>query len=508
MVARNTWGARVGAALVAYAFVIALAPARPVAAFPVPSPVAAAPATAAAGATVYLPNVTRMLGGPDGWQTPFIVQNIGNTDTDLEISFYGFSDGSLVTQRHVSALRPGTSFADVPNNDTDLPANGQFAVVIVSTAAPVVSVVNEHQGTGDRAEALSYTGISSGAAKVSLPYVAKDLDGWLTTFIIQNVGTAPAYVDVALMKTPVQLVNGVPVPSLHLTRRIEPGRSGFVDPRGEPSIGAGQYAATITADQPIAVVTNVHNDAPGVAAPRAYSYNGIADPGTKSFVPYLARNIDKIGRSSTLHVQNAGNKEAKPDLQFNRLGETVRLDIPDFRATTNDPIPPGAVASIDFGAENNFLDNMQTYTVTITGGTFAVLNATLTSGTALGFTAVSHPSAKLYLPNVTRQLGGFRGWTTPFFVQSAGASGATVRWYRFSDGRLVYTQTLGPFYDGRGVRVDPASIPQLSNDPQYAVVIESTSAPLGLAAIVLEYAEGGDSAMAYEAFIGSPSPLP
>ena len=166
------------------------------------------------------------------------------------------------------------------------------------------------------------------------------------------------------------------------------------------------------------------------------------------------------------------------------------------------------MSAIDFGAENNFLDNMQTYTVTITGGTFAVLNATLTSGTALGFTAVSHPSAKLYLPNVTRQLGGFRGWTTPFFVQSAGASGATVRWYRFSDGRLVYTQTLGPFYDGRGVRVDPASIPQLSNDPQYAVVIESTSAPLGLAAIVLEYAEGGDSAMAYEAFIGSPSPLP
>ncbi|TMF63227.1 MAG: hypothetical protein E6I20_10545, partial [Chloroflexi bacterium] len=102
----------------------------------------------------------------------------------------------------------------------------------MSTAAPVVSVVNEHQGTGDRAEALSYTGISSGATKVSLPYVAKDLDGWLTTFIIQNVGTAPAYVDVALMKTPVQLVNGVPVPSLHLTRRIEPGRSGFVDPRG------------------------------------------------------------------------------------------------------------------------------------------------------------------------------------------------------------------------------------------------------------------------------------
>src|SRR6058998_3886117 len=80
---------------------------------------AGATAAAATTTTVYLPNVTRMLGGPDGWQTPFIVQNIGSNDTDLEISFYGFSDGSLVAQRHVSALKPGTSFADVPNNDTD-----------------------------------------------------------------------------------------------------------------------------------------------------------------------------------------------------------------------------------------------------------------------------------------------------------------------------------------------------------------------------------------------------
>src|SRR5437899_3338661 len=136
--------------------------------------------------TVYLPNVTRMLGGPTGWQTPFIVQNVGTASTDLDIAFYSFADGSLVTQRHITALRPGTSYADVPNNDEDLPA-GQFSVVIRSSNSAVVSVVNEHQDTGSRAEALSYTGITSGSTKVSLPYVAKDDNGWLTTFIIQNV---------------------------------------------------------------------------------------------------------------------------------------------------------------------------------------------------------------------------------------------------------------------------------------------------------------------------------
>src|SRR5207245_6916335 len=100
---------------------------------------------------------------------------------------------------HVSGLKPGTSYADVPNNDTDLPA-GQFSVVIRSTGAPVVSVVNEHQGMGQRAEALSYTGITSGASKVSLPYVAKYND-WLTTFLIQNVGSAPTSARIALIAT-------------------------------------------------------------------------------------------------------------------------------------------------------------------------------------------------------------------------------------------------------------------------------------------------------------------
>ena len=28
--------------------------------------------------TIYLPNIVKMLGGPDGWNTPFIVQNVGS----------------------------------------------------------------------------------------------------------------------------------------------------------------------------------------------------------------------------------------------------------------------------------------------------------------------------------------------------------------------------------------------------------------------------------------------
>src|SRR5205814_2950456 len=56
--------------------------------------------------TAYLPNITKTLGGPAGWYTPFIVQNVGVAPTDLEVSFYRFSDGALMTCRRISALQP------------------------------------------------------------------------------------------------------------------------------------------------------------------------------------------------------------------------------------------------------------------------------------------------------------------------------------------------------------------------------------------------------------------
>src|SRR5262245_36968575 len=103
------------------------------------------PARAATPFTIYLPNITKTLGGADGWHTPFIVQNIGTTTTTLTVKFFRFSDGSLVATRTADVL-PGRSFVDSPRDDADLPANSQFSVVITSSAGPVVSVVNEHQG--------------------------------------------------------------------------------------------------------------------------------------------------------------------------------------------------------------------------------------------------------------------------------------------------------------------------------------------------------------------------
>src|SRR5712692_11073120 len=63
--------------------------------------------------SVYIPNVTKTLGGPTGWTTPFIIQNIGTASTDVEVRFLPFGAGTPVACRNVTALADGASFADL-----------------------------------------------------------------------------------------------------------------------------------------------------------------------------------------------------------------------------------------------------------------------------------------------------------------------------------------------------------------------------------------------------------
>lgn len=461
-------------------------------------------------ATVYLPNITKTLGGPSGWVTPFIVQNVGGASTTLEVSFYRFSDGSLVTCRSVPGLLPGTSFADVPNNDIDLPDDSQFSVVVRSFGSQVVSVVNEHQGSGDRAEALSYVGLTQGSTQVALPYVAKAVGGWTTTFVVQDLGSADALVTAAFSSA-----DGTRTATL--TRRIGSGRSQFVDPTVETALVAGtEYSVLLTSDQPIAVIVNAHNDAPSVARPMGFSYNGVAVAGSDpTYLPYVARNTDGIGRTTRVIVQNAGTADATPSLAFRsatgaqvsivapaavRPGRSWSFD-PRFTADGLTACPPTPSAGCVPDGEHGLV---------VGGGTFAVLGTTLSPATAMGMVAARPAASRIYLPNITRTLGGSSGWTTPIVLQSAGATSATLRWYRFADGLLAVTQYLPSLVSGGSVRIDPRSVAGLADDTQYAVVADFTG---HASALVLELnALGGDAGMSYEGFAAtgtlSAAPVP
>ncbi len=464
-----------------------------------PAPVCAAQNPATATMSVYLPNVTKTLGGPSGFVTPFIVQNTGAATTSLEVSFYKFGDGTCVARRAVASLAPGTSFADIPNNDGDLPGDSQFSVVVRSFGSSIVSVVNEQAGAGDRSEALSYVGASQGALKVSLPNITRRFFGYHTPFIIQNLGGATTTATASFVS-----FDGS-APQASIARTIAAGRSQFVEPNVEAALMDGkQYAVTVTADQPIAVVVNTHNDDAAVAHPVAYSTNGITQGAATVYGAYAARNAMGIGRLTTIVVQNLGATPATPTLAFTPLGGgtqqtfTAPAAIAAGAAWAFDPrFTLGTTTPCALASSSCIGDGEYSFVASAPGGQIAAVVNVISPETAMGYGATAQPAAKYFLPNVTRTLGGSAGWTTPILLQAVTATGVTLRWFRFSDGALVTTQTVTAV-PGSGLRIDPRTVSALADDTQYAVVAEGNGGTV--TAIVMELASGGDNAMIYEGF--------
>ena len=472
---------------------------------PCPTPRADAPT-----AVNYLPNVTKTLGGPSGFTTPFIVQNSGSVPTDLEIEFKKFSDGSCVWRRTVPLLAPGASFAGTLVNDTLLPADSQFSVVVRSFGAPIVAVVNEQAGSGPRAEAMSYVGFSEGATTVSVPNAVRRFFGYHTPIVMQNLGTATATATARFAPFGPGIVATI-------ARTIAPGQSQFIEPNAEPALrDGGQYAVTISSTQPLAVVVNTQNDDPAAEHPVAYATDGIASGGFAVYGAYAAKNANDSGRTgttSTIVIQNVGATAVVPAISFSPLsGGNIR------RFTRSSPLAPGAAWVFDprYASGDTALpfcaapvpeclpDGEYSFVGNAAGQIAAVVNV-IGPTSAMGYTATARPSATVGLPNVTRTLGGPTGWTTPIVVQSVNATTVTLAWRNFRTGQVTpQTLLLTPRV---AVKVDPRSIPGLVDDSQYAVTLTGRNgADPGLVdAVVLELADGADNAMAYEGFeIGTP----
>ena len=472
--------------------------------------------------TLYLPNITRNLGGEGGWYTPFIVQNTGSATTLLEVTFYKFVDGSCVERFLVGGLNPGTSYANDPRDpakNPTLPDDAQFSVVVKSYGSTVVGVVNEHQGSGTRAEALSYNGFTSGANTVYLPNITRRLFGlFVTPFIIQNLGDG-----VASVQATFRTFDGTGVP-VTIGRTIDSGRSKPIDPNsndfnlGAPGLTDNkQYAVTVTSNQPVAVVVNTHADAASVANPVAYAADGVTGGASTIYAAYASKNAASIDRYSTIVVQNLGASAVTPQITFTPLvGATGTANTYTFAT----PIQPNSSKAFDprfsfstqgttnvpcsTGGADCLADGEYSVRISASGATLAAamnVISDVNGATAMGYAANAAPSTKFYLPNVTRTLGGANGWSTPIILQTVTASGATVEWRRFSDGALVTTQNLA-ITNGSAMRIDPRTVAGLSDNTQYGVTVNGTGGTLTAIVTELNF-EGGDGAMAYEGF---PSP--
>ena len=218
--------------------------------------------------------------------------------------------------------------------------------------------------------------------------------------------------------------------------------------------------------------------------------------------PYSAKN-GPCGRCAPVVVQNLGTAVADATLTFTPLngGTTQTFTItaigaggakafdPRFTTGTITPCTTQSATCLGTGEYSLVVTSTQP---------IAAVTLPVTAITAEAYVAATIVTSKVYLPNVTRTLGGPTGWTTPIILQSVTATSATLKWYRFDNGQLAVTQTV-PLTLGSSKWIDPASVVGLSENTQYAVVIDA-GAGTTATAIVYQLASGGDNAAIYSGF--------
>src|SRR5438477_516983 len=256
--------------------------------------------------TVYLPNITRRLGGPDGFYTPFIIQNLGSSTASVTSSFKSF-DGTGPTIVIPRTIDPGKAKPIDPDSDDialgapGLTDNKQYAVT-VSSNQPVAVVVNTQADKPTVAQPVAWStdGVTTGAATLYGAYAAKNAQGIgrYSPIIVQNLGAAAVTPKITF--TP---LSGSAGPANTYTfPAINPNSSKALDPRfsfstqgttntpcttgGADCLADGEYNIRIDATGgTIAAQVNVSSASTGMG------YSATASPATKFFLPNLTKSL-------------------------------------------------------------------------------------------------------------------------------------------------------------------------------------------------------------------------
>jgi hypothetical protein len=448
--------------------------------------------------TTWLPNITRRLGGPTGWDTPFYVQNAGAASTTIEASFFFFDTGGFAACHKTTNLTAGASVGDDPNNAPDLLDGKQYSVVVKSFGSPAVAAVNQTQTAGGALQALAYSGFSGGNTTVYVPNVTRRFFGYDVPLIIQNLGTLSTTVTATFKSF--DNTQNVPI---QLT--IPAGRSGVIDPDFTPGLtDQTQYAVKLTSGQPIGVIANAHNEAIG---PLAFSHNGLATGATTLYGPYALKSGPVSGNAtlfSNVVVQNVGASATSATLTFTPIGGGAN------QTFTTASIPAGGAQAFDVRFNNGIaVQNTPqcggTATSTCLGNGNYSLKITASqqiaavvlpnsNSTAAGYLAAAAPTTKVVLPIVQRNAGTFN---SPIHLQSVTATSATLKYFVLGSGTLATTQTV-TLTAGTSTKIDPATVSGLADGQTYSGVITSSGT---LTAVVDELStQAGDNDMIYEGF--------
>jgi hypothetical protein len=455
------------------------------------------PADAAVG-EVFLPNITKTLGGQGGWTTPIVVQNTGEGPTDVTLTFYRFSDGKSVATVTMAGLRPGQSRAFDPR-DARLPDDTQFSTVVRAASGQVAVAVVEGSGTSW----MAYSGTPTGASTVYLPNITRNLGGpggWNTPFIVQNLGAKRAVATVSFYNfaagTLAKRIDNV---------ALEPGRSqAFLTWAIDGLADDAQYAVVVQghADSQLYAIVNE------VSGGMAMSYEGLVSGSEVVYLPNVLKYLGGTDHWFTpFIVQNIGATPATFNVEFYSL-ETGALVTTLF----GQQLQPGRSLPVDVRFNPAALP-AGAYSVVVRGGAGAKLGAIVNevdpgAGMAMSYDGIakSEAQASAFLPYLQKSAGA-AGWFSPIVTQNLGATPADLTLTIFDQNGDIATQKFFPAVKpGAAAVYDPRADRRLKNGT-YSGLVQSNGAPIS-AVVNIAGALSGDYAMAVTSASAPQRPIP
>ena len=343
----------------------------------------------------------------------FTVQNVSGGDVSVTVTFYA-EDGTAYTPSDMGGISNPFTLSDgasqqiyVPNIDSGELPSGRYAVVISATGQVVAQA--GVAGNGSLRFSGSYVGFSSGNTTTYLPSVNYNYYGWYSMISVQNVGTSPADVTVAI--TCADGTTGT------LSRNDIPSNASYTWalkdtlPTGFTTATQCDGSAEITSDQPVIAVNN--NNKPAAGATN--TFESAATGASKIYIPSLSNDYYGWNSALTIRKLSAGTTtvtvsydDGDPDVVFD-LTDAVpskKLYMPNDHTATG---RFGAVITASGGGELVAVVGTTKPSTGWSGATSGVLD-----GTGSGIVAI---------PNVSKD---YYGWRSAINCQNVGTTATTL----------------------------------------------------------------------------------
>jgi hypothetical protein len=249
-----------------------------------------------AAKTFYLPAVVYNY---YGWYSLISVQNTGSNDTVVTVTIKceNGATGTLSATIKPKAARHFVLKNETPTGfTTSTRCNG--SAEITSSVENIVAVDNQSAPAGGNTQ--SYSGVSSGSAKIYTPALYTNYYGWNSSINIRKIGSGNTTVTVTYS-------DSTPASTCNLTDAT-PGCLLYM-PSTHPS--RGLFGATITSSSlPVVAVVNAANGS------QAQTYNAIGNGTSTVGIPSVMKSY--YGWNTSFTCQNIGTVPTTLNIKYDR----------------------------------------------------------------------------------------------------------------------------------------------------------------------------------------------